>query len=79
MIHMTESSFIFFWDFDIRRILESIIPDSSVRDSCENTYLRPDYRFLLNRLCVPYSEEKRNVLAAKLLIKIAKIASRIND
>jgi len=34
----TESSFIFFWDFNIRRVLELLIPDGkSIRESNENT------------------------------------------
>ena len=58
----TENSFIFFWDQNVRRFLELLIPDGkSIRDSSEHTatgHLRPDYGFLLNNLCTFRGEEK---------------------
>ena len=58
----TESSFISFWDANIRWILEYLIPEGkSIRDSNEDTgtgNLRPDYGFLLENLCVFRGEEE---------------------
>ncbi|KAN0080641.1 hypothetical protein V8E54_003845 [Elaphomyces granulatus] len=58
----TENSFIFFWDQNVRRFLELLIPNGkSIRDSSEHTAtgdLRPDYGFLLNNLCAFRGEEK---------------------
>jgi len=58
----TESSFISFWDANIRWILEYLIPDGqSIRDSNQDTgigNLRPDFGFLLENLCVFRGEEK---------------------
>lgn len=58
----TESSFIFFWDFNIRRILELLTQTEKVfvtRLRISTGYLRPDYGFLLNKLCVFRGEEER--------------------
>jgi hypothetical protein len=51
-----EASFISFWDQNIRLIIELLISRGrSIRDSNQHTaagYLRPDYGFLLDKLCV---------------------------
>ena len=58
----TENSFISFWDRNIRDILEFLVPEGkSTRNSSMNTAtrsLRPDYAFLLNKLCQFRGEEK---------------------
>lgn len=58
----TESSFHYFWDANIRNVLELLIPTGrSIRDSNENTEtgrLRPDFGFLVNGLCTFRGEEK---------------------
>lgn len=57
----TESSLHFFWDQNIRQILECLFPDGkSIRDSNSNTPMNifcPDYDFLLNGLCTFRGEE----------------------
>jgi hypothetical protein len=58
----TEDSFIHFWDKNVRDILELILPQGrSTRNSSQHTAtgsLRPDYAFLLNKLCPFRGEEK---------------------
>lgn len=58
----TESSFIHFWDSNVREVLQLIIPEGkSTRDSSLHTAtrsLRPDYAFLLHKLCPFRGEEK---------------------
>jgi hypothetical protein len=58
----TESSFISFWDANIRRIMEALIPHgTSIRDSNRRTdtaALRPDFGFLYFNLCLFRGEEK---------------------
>ena len=58
----TEASFHYFWDLNIRNQLELLLPRGrTVRDTSECTAtgnLRPDYGFLLNKLCVFRGEEK---------------------
>jgi len=58
----TENAFISFWDKNVREILELLLPDGrSNRNSSQHTAtrsLRPDYAFLLRRLCPFRGEEK---------------------
>ncbi|KAF8508186.1 hypothetical protein BU17DRAFT_56879 [Hysterangium stoloniferum] len=58
----TEDSFHSFWDKNVRDVLELIIPNGrSTRNSSLHTAtgsLRPDYAFLLNKLCPFRGEEK---------------------
>jgi hypothetical protein len=58
----TEDSFHSFWDKNVRDILEILIPKGrSTRNSSHHTAtgsLRPDYAFLLNKLCPFRGEEK---------------------
>ena len=58
----TEGSFISFWDDNVRKILELLVPSGkSIRDSNHHTYtkkLRPDYGFLLDNVCAFRGEEK---------------------
>jgi len=58
----TEASFHSFWDSNVRSILEILIPvGRSIRDSSRHTAtgsLRPDYGFLLRKLCTFRGEEK---------------------
>jgi hypothetical protein len=58
----TEPSFISFWDYNIRRILELLVPTGkSIRDSSCHTSTqksRPDYGFLKNNVCPFRGEEK---------------------
>lgn len=58
----TEASFHSFWDDNIRKILELLVPSGkSIRDSSHHTNtekLRPDYGFLLDNICPFRGEEK---------------------
>lgn len=58
----TENSFISFWDSNVRKILELLIPGGwSTRDSSRHTVtglLRPDFAFILYKLCPFRGEEK---------------------
>jgi len=58
----SKKSFIYFWDSNIRRPLELLIPTGkSIRYSNEHTLtekLRPDYGFLLKNICSFRGEEK---------------------
>jgi hypothetical protein len=58
----TESAFHLFWDLNIRRILEALIPGGiSIRDSNHHTStdgMRPDFGFLYLSLCPFRGEEK---------------------
>jgi hypothetical protein len=58
----TEASFHSFWDDNIRKILELLVPSGkSVRDSSCHTNarkLRPDYGFLKDNVCPFRGEEK---------------------
>jgi len=58
----TEASFIPFWQDNIGRIMEQLIPDGcSIRDSSYHTStrkLRPDYGFVLKNVCPFRGEEK---------------------
>ena len=58
----TESSFISFWDDNIRRVLEMLVPlGRSVRGSNHNTStlkIGPDYGFIIENVCPFRGEEK---------------------
>jgi hypothetical protein len=58
----TEPTFIHFWDDNIRKVIEALIPEGqSIRDSnhsMETTDCRPDFAFLLNMVCPFRGEEK---------------------
>ena len=58
----TESSFISFWDDNIRRVLEMLVPlGTSVRGSNHNTStlkIGPDYGFIIENVCPFRGEEK---------------------
>lgn len=58
----TEDLFHSFWDKNVREVLELLIPSGkSIRNSNRHTStkaLRPDYAFLLNKLCPFRGEEK---------------------
>lgn len=74
----TEAAFIHFWDTNVRTVVELLLPiGRSTRNSSLHTAtasLRPDYAFLLNKLCPFRGEEKppgstddpRKELASKL-------------
>jgi hypothetical protein len=58
----TENAFISFWDGNMRKIIETLIPEGvSIRDSCHHTStgkLRPDLGILYKGICVCRGEEK---------------------
>lgn len=58
----TESSFHSFWDANVRKILEFLLPGGwSTRDSSRHTatgMLRPDFAFILSKLCPFRGEEE---------------------
>ncbi|KAF8630512.1 hypothetical protein AX17_005404 [Amanita inopinata Kibby_2008] len=58
----TENSFHSFWDQNVRDILEIVVPcGRSMRNSSRHTAawsLRPDYAFLLDKICPFHGEEK---------------------
>ena len=58
----TESSFHSFWDANVRKILELLLPGGwSTRDGSRHTAtgsLRPDFAFILSKLCPFRGEEK---------------------
>lgn len=58
----TQRFFISFWDKNVRDVLELLLPSGrSMRDSSRHTAtgnLRPDYAFILNKLCPFRGEEK---------------------
>ena len=59
----SESSFIYFWDNNIRRLFEAIFPEGkAVRDTNHGTstrLCRPDFGFLIDGVCVFRGEEKQ--------------------
>ena len=58
----TESAFVSFWDYNIRKILEALIPGGiSIRDSNQHTSTdskRPDFGFVYLSVCPFRGEEK---------------------
>ncbi|KAM6493366.1 hypothetical protein JOM56_011500 [Amanita muscaria] len=58
----TETSFIQFWDNNVRFLLELLVPGGrSIRNSNQHTAtgsLRPDYAFIVSKLCTFRGEEK---------------------
>jgi hypothetical protein len=58
----TESSFIAFWDRNIRTIMETLVPQgTTIQNSNRNTStytLRPDFSFLFGHVCL--FRERRN-------------------
>jgi len=58
----TEDSFHYFWDNNVRAVLQLLFPNGrSTRNSNLHTatrLLRPDYAFILNKLCPFRGEEK---------------------
>jgi hypothetical protein len=57
----TKASFIAFWDNNIRRVLERIVPRGTAIRSSKQTStssMRPDFGFLLGQVCAFRGEEK---------------------
>ena len=62
----TEASLISFWDDNIRKIVQLLVPSGkSIRHSnchTETKNVRPDFGFLLNRVCLFRGEEMGHIL-----------------
>ena len=60
----TEHSFVYFWDLNIRSILERLLPDAKVlRNSNQHTstrIARPDHALLYRYICIWRGEEKED-------------------